>query len=79
MYSTSSRSDTMFSHEEIYLDYEVYVDPNPDPYSPGFVWAVCKDGEELDAGLEFDFDIALEAAKCAVRDLIKKSEDLPKA
>src|SRR5690554_6837894 len=70
-------NDDMFSHEEVYLDYEIYVDDNPDPYSPGLVWAVCRDGEELDDGLEFDFDIALETARNAVRNLNENKHVIP--
>lgn len=55
-------------HEETYLDYEIYIDENPDPYREGLIWSVCRNNEELYEGLEFDFKDALQSAQRAARE-----------
>jgi hypothetical protein len=51
------------SYEEEFMGFEIYIGPNPDRWHEGFVWLVCKDGEEVDSGLEFGFDDAILVAK----------------
>ena len=61
-------------YEEEYLGYEIYVEKNRDQYRGGFEWFVCKDENELDAGLAFSVDDAIaEARKFA--DSVKSSVD----
>jgi hypothetical protein len=57
------------SYEEIFLDHEIYIEPNRDPYRGGYEWSVCKGGVELDAGLQFAVDDALSRAKEVVATL----------
>lgn len=54
------------SYEEIFLDHEIYIQPNRDPYRGGYEWSVCRAGVELDSGLEFSIDDALKKAQGAV-------------
>ena len=54
------------SYEEIFLDHEIYIQPDRDPYRGGFEWSVCRDAVELDAGLEFSIDEALKKAQGVV-------------
>ena len=54
------------SYEKIFLDHEIYIQPDRDPYRGGFEWSVCRDGVELDAGLEFSIDDALKKAQGVV-------------
>ena len=54
------------SYEEIFLDHEIYIQPDRDPYRGGFEWSVCREGVELDAGLEFSIDDALKKAQVVV-------------
>ena len=57
------------SYEEIFLDHEIYVQPDRDPYRGGFEWSVCREGVELDAGLEFSIADALKKAQSVVTSL----------
>ncbi len=54
------------SYEESYRGYEIYVEPNRDPYREGFEWSVCKDETEHDSGLSFSIEDAVSAARQAV-------------
>ena len=54
------------TYEEIFLDHEIYIQPDRDPYRGGFEWSVCRNGVELDAGLEFSIDDALKKAQSVV-------------
>jgi hypothetical protein len=54
------------SYEEIFLDHEIYIQPDRDPYRGGFEWSVCREGVELEAGLEFSIDDALIKAQGVV-------------
>ena len=58
------------SYEEEYLGYEIYVEKNRDPYRGGFEWFVCKDANELDAGLAFSVNDALAEARKFVDSVI---------
>ena len=58
------------SYEEIYRDYEIYVEPNRDPYREGFEWSACKDATEHDSGLSFSIADALADARKAVDKLV---------
>jgi hypothetical protein len=51
-------SDTEIIEETI-DSFDIYIEPNPDPYSEGYVWSVSKNNEELDTGLVFTIDDAL--------------------
>ncbi|MGK0270025.1 MAG: hypothetical protein ACI88H_000658 [Cocleimonas sp.] len=51
------------THEEEYLGFSIYIEPNPDQYNEGFIWSVSDETNELDTGLEFTLNQALEAAK----------------
>tara|TARA_R110000868_G_scaffold323467_1_gene584414 strand:+ start:1085 stop:1303 length:219 start_codon:yes stop_codon:yes gene_type:complete len=55
------------SYEEEIMGFEIYIEPNPDRWREGFVWLVYQDGEEVDSGLEFGFDEALEASKETIK------------
>ena len=59
------------SHEEIYLDHEIYIQPNRDTYRGGFEWCVCRADVELDAGLDFTVEDALKQARSAVDALMQ--------
>ena len=54
------------SFEEVYLNHEIFIRPNPDSYRGGYEWCVCCDGLELEVGLEFSVDEALIQARSAV-------------
>lgn len=58
------------SYEEIFLEHEIYISPNRDPYTGGYEWSVCKNENELEAGLEFSIDGALKSARLAVNILL---------
>lgn len=51
------------------LNYETYIEPNPDTYAGGFRWSVCLDGEELDCGLAFTFESAEREALASLLNL----------
>ena len=53
------------TYEEEYLGYQIYIEPNPDRYSEGFSWSICKDDSEWDSGIEFSIEEALKKAKKA--------------
>lgn len=59
------------SYEEIFLEHEIYIQPDRDPYRGGFEWSVCRNGVELDSGLEFSIDDALKQAKVMVTALMQ--------
>ncbi len=46
----------------IYMEYEIFIEPNPDRNRGGFVWTLCRDGAEIQTGLEFTKKAAFEAA-----------------
>lgn len=56
-------------YEEIYLEHEIYIQPDRDPYRGGFEWAVCREGVELAVGLEFSVDDAMKQARGVVSTL----------
>jgi hypothetical protein len=58
------------SYEELFLEHEIYISPNRDPYAGGYEWFVCKSGNELEAGLEFSLDAALSSARLTVSTLL---------
>ncbi len=64
------------SYEEIFLDHEIYIQPDRDPYRGGFEWSVCREGVELDAGLEFSIDDALKKAQGVVTALKQAGNSL---
>lgn len=64
------------SYEEIFLGHEIYIQPDRDPYRGGFEWAVCRNGVELDAGLDFSIDDALKQAKGVVTALMQTGDSL---
>lgn len=66
--SASSSSEM----EEEYLGYEVYAVPSRDPYSKGFEWSVCKDGDERGSGLEFSVDDAIKQARLCVDGMVER-------
>jgi hypothetical protein len=57
------------SYEEIFIDHEIYIQPDRDPYRGGFEWSVCREGVELEAGLEFSIEDALIKAQGVVKSL----------
>jgi hypothetical protein len=63
MNTSDSLLATATRYEEEFMGIEIYIEPNPDRWHEGFVWSVCKDREEIDSGLEFGFDDALEVAR----------------
>jgi hypothetical protein len=46
--------------EDIIDGFDIYIEPNPDQYRDGYIWSVSKDDEELNSGLVFTVDDALE-------------------
>lgn len=54
-------------YEEEYLGFDIFVVSNPDKWNEGFIWSICKDGEEIDTGFEFGFDDAVVVAKDAIK------------
>ncbi|WP_445946535.1 hypothetical protein [Shewanella sp.] len=52
--------------EDEYQGFEIYVEPNPDHYNEGFVWSISKNDECLDEGIEFDIQMAIDAAREAI-------------
>lgn len=57
-------------HEETYLGFDIFIEANPDQYSEGFSWSISRDDEELDCGLDFEANQALEAAYKAIDKLM---------
>jgi hypothetical protein len=57
-------------YEETYLEFDIYIETNPDQYSEGLTWSISRDDEELDCGLDFEANQALEAAYKAIEKLI---------
>ena len=51
------------SYTEIVEDtidgFDIYIEPNPDQYSGGYVWSVSKNNEELESRLVFTVDDGL--------------------
>lgn len=70
---TGSATNT---YEEVFRGYEIYIEPNLDPYREGFEWSVCKDEIEHDAGLAFSIPDALAAARNAIDKLASQSGSL---
>ena len=64
------------SYEEIFLDHEIYIQPDRDPYRGGFEWSVCRNGVELDVGLEFSIDDDLKKAQGVVTALKQAGNSL---
>lgn len=64
------------SYEEIYCEYEIYVEPNRGPYREGFEWSVCKDETEYDSGLSFSIADAVAEARKATDKLNMPTTDL---
>ena len=54
---------TADSYEEEYFGYQIYIEKNRDRYRGGFEWVVCKDENELDAGLAFSINDGLAEAR----------------
>ena len=54
---------TADSYEEEYFGYQIYIEKNRDRYRGGFEWFVCKDENELDAGLAFSVNDSLAEAR----------------
>lgn len=54
------------SHEEIFHEHEIYIEPNPDHYRGGFAWSVCKDECEIGCGLATTMDGAIAEAHMAI-------------
>ena len=57
------------SYEEIFLNHEIYIEPNPDHYRGGFAWSVCKNEYELNCGLSITRDEALKEARSSIEKL----------
>jgi hypothetical protein len=57
---------TTLPFEEEYQGFEIYVEENPDHYNEGYVWSVSKNDECLDEGIEFDIQMAIDAARKAM-------------
>jgi len=60
--------------EEEYQGFEIYVETNPDHYSEGFIWSISKSDEYLDQGLEFDIQMAIDAARDTIANLNSKAK-----
>jgi len=54
------------TYEEIFHDYEIYIEPNPDNYRGGCSWSISRGDLELDCGLARDKKEALSDAHKAV-------------
>ncbi|QFU21272.1 hypothetical protein FM038_003335 [Shewanella eurypsychrophilus] len=65
-------SNIALPFEEDYQEFEIYVETNPDSYNEGFSWSISKNHECLDSGLEFDIQMAIDAAHKAVTALANK-------
>jgi hypothetical protein len=65
MTNQSTRSP-LKNFEEVYLGYEIFVEPNHDQYRGGFAWSICRDGVELEVGLDFSAENAIQKARDAV-------------
>lgn len=57
------------THEEVFRDHEIFIEPNPDRYRGGSAWSVSKDDLEIDCGLEPSPAEALAAAYAAIEKL----------
>ena len=65
-------------YHEIFQTFEIYIDHNPDRWRGGYVWGVCKNGQELSSGLSFGVAEAAEEARESVMILCQlKHEKLP--
>jgi hypothetical protein len=56
-------------HEETYLGFNIYIEPNQDQCREGFYWSISRGDEEYDCGLDFEVLQALEAAYKAIEKL----------
>jgi hypothetical protein len=61
------------SYDEVFREHEIYISPNRDRYTGGSEWSVCRDENELEAGLEFSIEAALDAARVAVNNLLSEA------
>jgi hypothetical protein len=59
--------------EEEYQGFEIYVEENPDHYNEGYSWSISKDDECIDEDIEFDIQMAIDAARKAVDKYESKS------
>lgn len=59
-------------YQEVYFDYEIFIEPNRDQHRGGFQWFVCRDGIELNAGIDFTLEAALQQSKIYVDSIIHK-------
>jgi hypothetical protein len=59
-------------YQAVYLDHEIFIEPNRDQYRGGFEWSVCRDGIELNVGLDFTFEVALQQARIFVDSIVQK-------
>ncbi|AZG74509.1 hypothetical protein [Shewanella livingstonensis] len=57
-------------HEETYLGFDIFIESNPDQYREGFSWSISRGDDELDCGLDFEVNQALEAAYKAIDKLM---------
>jgi hypothetical protein len=53
-------------YEEAYSGHLIFIEPNRDPYREGVEWSVCMDDVEIESGLEFSDEAALDAARKCV-------------
>lgn len=57
-------------YEDLYLGYNINIEPNPDRYREGFEWSISKDDIQHNSGVEFDVELALEASRKAVEEIV---------
>lgn len=58
MHKFIENEEIRLPYEEEVNGYTISIDVNPDRWRGGFVWSVCKDGVELDSGVEFRTETA---------------------
>jgi hypothetical protein len=59
--------------EEECQGFEIYVEENPDHYNEGYNWSISKNDECIDEGVEFDIQMAIDAARKAAVNYKSKS------
>jgi len=61
--NSTNIENTPSTYEELYDGCEIYIEPNPDQWTEGYTWTVCRDDCILEEGLEATPDEALKAAR----------------
>lgn len=74
MHQQIAEPELPLPYHAVLQTFEIYIDHNPDHWRGGYVWVVCKNGQELSSGLSFGLAEARESVmiRCQL-----KHEKLP--